>query len=249
MTRSDLQNKVALITGGSRSIGAAIALELAGRGANIVINYVSNAKAAQEVESEIVAKGGAAISVQGDISKQEDVSRLIDATIKRFGHIDILVNNAALMGTKNFPNIDVAHFNEMFGVNVLGLILVTQTALPYFPATGGRIINLSSRVAFSGGPTMVYPATKAAIIRLTRSLAHELGPRHITVNCVAPGMTETEGSANLPDGYRERTLSQTPLGRIGQPDDIAAIVGFLASEESRWLTGRTLLADGGMTDY
>ncbi|MDP3173907.1 MAG: 3-oxoacyl-ACP reductase family protein [Phenylobacterium sp.] len=250
MARSDLQDKVALITGGSRSIGAAIAVELAGRGAKVVVNFVSNATAAKDVVRVIESNGGTAISVQADVSEQSDVVTLIDETVKRFERIDILVNNAAMQRRQPFPNVDPIYFHEMFGTNVLGPIMVTQASLPHFPASGGRIINLSSRVSFSGGSgDTVYAATKAAVRRLTRSFAKELGPRNITVNCVAPGMIETEGSADLPPGYRERTLSETPLGRIGQSDDIAAIVGFLASGESRWLTGRTLLADGGKSDY
>ena len=247
----DLKDKVALITGASRSIGAAIAIALAERGAKVVINYLSNEKAAKDVERQIVEKGGVAVTIQGDVGKQADVKALIEQTVARFGRIDILVNNAAMMGQLPDSEIDPEYFRQMFEANVLGPIMMTQNAAPHFPRSGGRVINISSRTAFGGGPVnMVYASAKAAVRRLTHSFAKELGPRNITVNCVAPGMTETQGTQErLSSAYRENTLKQTPLGRIGVPEDIAPIVAFLASDDSRWLTGRTLLADGGMNDY
>lgn len=248
---NDLTDKVALITGASRAIGAAIAILLAERGAKVVINYLSNEKGAKDIERQIVDKGGIAVIIQGDVSKEADVKSMIEQTVARFGRIDILVNNAAMQEQPPHPNIDPEYFRRMFDTNVLGPIMMTQNAVPHFPESGGRIINLSSRVSFGGGSVnMVYAAGKAAVRRLTHSFAKELGPKNITVNCVAPGMTETEGSAQrLTQAYRENTLKQTPLGRIGTPEEIAAIVGFLASDHARWLTGRTLLADGGMNDY
>jgi len=248
----DLEDKVALITGASRGIGAAIAIALAERGAKVVINYLSNEKAAKDVERQIVEKGGVAVTIQGDVGKQADVRALIEQTVARFGRIDILVNNAAMMGPSPHPEIDPEYFRQMFDANVLGPIMMTQNAVPHFPEAGGRIINISSRTAFGGGPVnmVLYASAKAAVRRLTHSFAKELGPRNITVNCVAPGMTETQGiQERLSSAYRESTLKQTPLGRIGLPEDIAPIVAFLASDDARWLTGRTLLADGGMNDY
>jgi 3-oxoacyl-[acyl-carrier protein] reductase len=245
-----LRGKVAVVTGASKGIGAAIARHLAEEGAAVVVNYSSSKEAADRVVTQITAQGGRAIAVQGNVAKQADITRLFGETRKAFDKLDILVNNAGIYEFAPLENITAEHFHKLFDLNVLGLILTTQEAVKHFGPAGGAIVNISSVVAGSPVATAsVYSATKAAVDAVTRSLAKELGPRKIRINSVNPGMIETEGlhGAGIADSdFRKATEAQTPLGRIGQPDDIAPAVVFLASPDSAWVTGETLFISGGL---
>jgi 3-oxoacyl-[acyl-carrier protein] reductase len=244
-----LTGKVAIVTGASKGIGAAIALDLASEGAAVVVNYASSKEGADRVVNEVVRKGGKAIAVQGDIAKKGDIERLFSQAISTFGKLDILVNNAGVYEFAPLENVTPEHFRKMFDLNVLGLILACQEAAKRFGPGGGSIINISSVAATSSPPTTsVYSATKAAVDAVTRSLAKELGPRNIRVNSINPGMVETEGvrsSGIAESDFRKQVEAQTPLGRIGQPRDIAPAVVFLASSDSSWITGETLYISGG----
>jgi 3-oxoacyl-[acyl-carrier protein] reductase len=244
-----LDEKVAVVTGASKGIGSAIAEDLAAAGAAVVLNYASSRAGADAVVKRIQQSGGKAIAVQADVSKLEDVRRLFAETKRAFGTVDILVNNAGVYEFAPLEAITADHFHKQFDLNVLGLLWATQEAVKYFGPAGGSIINLGSVVSTTALPNAaVYSGTKAAVNAITRSLARELGPRKIRVNAVCPGMVETEGvhSAGLADGdFRKQTETQTPLGRIGQPRDIAPAVVFLASPESAWTTGETLYISGG----
>jgi 3-oxoacyl-[acyl-carrier protein] reductase len=245
-----LKGKVAVVTGSSKGIGAAIAEHLAAAGAAVAVNYSSDKKGADRVVSGIAEKGGKAVAVQADMTKKEDVVRLFDETVKAFGRLDLLVNNAGIYKFSPLEDITEEHFHTQFNVNVLGLILASQQAVKYFGPAGGSIINISSVVSTLTPPTgAVYCATKAAVDAVTRVLAKELGPRKIRVNAVNPGMVETEGThvAGITEGdFRAQTEAKTPLGRIGQPQDIAPVVVFLASSDAAWVTGETLAASGGL---
>ncbi len=245
-----LTGKVAVVTGASKGIGASIALHLAGEGAAVVVNYASSKEGADRVVGEIVRKGGKAIAVQANVAKQADIQRLFAETKKAFGKLDILVNNAGIYEFAPLEAITEEHFHKHFNLNVLGLILATQEGVKHFGPGGGNIINISSVAATAGLPgTSVYSATKAAVDAVTKSLAKELGPRKIRVNSINPGMVETEGvhSAGIADSdFRKQTEAQTPLGRIGQPQDIAPAAVFLASSDSAWVTGETLYISGGL---
>jgi len=247
---SKLAGKVAVVTGASKGIGASIALHLAAEGASVVVNYASSKAGAEKVVAEIKKKGGKAIAVQADVAKQADIQRLFAETKKEFDKVDILVNNAGIYEFAPLENITPEHFHKHFDLNVLGLILATQEAAKHFGNRGGAVINISSVAADLAPPTTaVYSATKAAVNAITRSLAQELGPRKIRVNSVNPGMVETEGthSAGITDSdFRKQTEAQTPLGRIGKPQDIAPAVVFFASDDSSWLTGETLYISGGL---
>jgi 3-oxoacyl-[acyl-carrier protein] reductase len=246
-----LSGKVAVVTGASKGIGAAIARQLADEGASVVVNYSSSKAGAEKVASDITAKGGTAIAVQANVANKADIDRLFSETKKAFGQLDILVNNAGIYEFMPLEQITAEHFHKQFDVNVLGLLLTTQEALKYFGPTGGSIINLSSLVSgtFAAANGSVYSATKAAVDAITHSLSKELGARKIRVNAIRPGMVSTEGlhSAGFAGGDFEKSLaSQTPLGRIGQPQDISGAAVFLASADSSWITGETLLIAGGL---
>ncbi len=243
-----LANKVAVVTGASKGIGAAIAKHLASEGASVVVNYASSQTAAENVVAEILNNGGSAIAVQADVSKKEDIDRLFSATQSKFGTIDILVNNAGIYTPAPIEDISEDHFHKQVDLNVLGLILTTQQALNHFSSQGGSIINISSLVSTMAFPGLaVYNATKSAVDSITRTFAKELAARQIRVNSVNPGMVETEGlkSTGMSE-QKDSVAAMTPLGRIGTPDDIAPAVVFFASNESSWITGETLFITGGM---
>jgi 3-oxoacyl-[acyl-carrier protein] reductase len=246
-----LSGKVAVVTGASKGIGAAIARHLATEGAAVVVNYASSKAGADKVVAEITGQGGRAVAVQADVSKPADVRRLFAEAKQAFGRLDVLVNNAGIYEFAPLEEVTPEHFHKVFDLNVLGLLLTTQEAVKHFGPSGGSVINISSVVATAAPPgTSVYSATKAAVDAVTRSLAKELGPRQVRVNSINPGMVETEGTtsagitANESD-FRKQFEAQTPLGRIGQPQDIGPAAVFLASPESGWITGETLYIAGG----
>jgi 3-oxoacyl-[acyl-carrier protein] reductase len=245
-----LVNKVAIVTGASKGIGAGIAKSLAAEGASVVVNYASSKEGADRVVAEIKGKGGKAIAVQGDVSKQADISRLFTETKKAFGRLDIVVNNAGVYEFAPLGEVTEASFHKMFDLNVLGLILTSQEALKYFGSEGGSIINIGSAASSLTPPTTVtYTATKGAVDVVTRTLSKELGPKKIRVNSINPGMVETEGTHSfgiIGSDFQKGFESQTPLGRIAQPDDIGPIAVFLASDDSGWLTGELVSASGGL---
>jgi 3-oxoacyl-[acyl-carrier protein] reductase len=245
-----LAGKVAVVTGASKGIGAEIARHLAAEGAAVVVNYSSSKEGADKVVGDITKKGGKAIAVQANVAKEADIRRLFSETKKAYDHVDILVNNAGVYEFAPIEAVTAEHFHKMFDLNVLGLLLTTQEAVKHFGSKGGSIINISSVAATSAPPTTsVYSATKGAVNSITRSLAQELGPKKIRVNSINPGMVETEGvhAAGIAESdFRKQTEAQTPLGRIGQPVDIAPAAVFLASDESSWLTGESLYITGGL---
>ena len=245
-----LAGKVAIVTGASKGIGAEIARQLADEGASVVVNYSSSREGAERVVAEILGKGGKAVAVKANVSKQEEVESLFAQAKKAFGTLDILVNNAGIYVFGSIDDFTAEHFHSQFDLNVLGLMFATQQAVKHFGPAGGSIINISSIVATLAPPNIsVYSATKAAVNAITRSLAQELGPRKIRVNSVNPGLIETEGthSAGIMDSdFKKQTEIQTPLGRIGKPQDIASVVTFLASPDSGWITGESLYATGGV---
>jgi 3-oxoacyl-[acyl-carrier protein] reductase len=244
-----LAGKVAVVTGASKGIGAAIAKQLAAEGASVVVNYASSKTGAEQVVADINGTGGKAIAVQGDVAKQADIKRLFAEAKKAFGQLDILVNNAGIYDMLPLEKITEEHFHKHFNLNVLGLVLTMQEAVKHFGLEGGSIINTSSVVSTLGIPGgSVYSATKAAVDAVTRSLAKELGPRKIRVNSINPGMVETEGTHSagiIESDFRKQVEATTPLGRIGQPQDVAPAVAFLASSDSSWITGETLYISGG----
>ena len=245
-----LQGQVAVVTGASKGIGAAIADELAAAGAAVVVNYASSKAGADAVVERIRRSGGKAVAVQADVSKLADVRRLFAETKKAFGTLDILVNNAGVYEFGSLEAINAEHFHKQFDLNVLGLLLTTQEAVKLFGPSGGSIINMSSFAATSAPPqTSVYSGSKAAVNAITRSLAQELGPRKIRVNAVSPGVIETEGlhaAGIVGSDFQKQAEAQTPLGRIGQPQDIAPAVVFLASADSAFITGETHCITGGL---
>jgi len=247
---SKLAGKVAVVTGASKGIGAGIAKGLAAAGAAVVVNYASSREGADRVVAEITGGGGKAIAVQGDVSKAADVQRLFAETKKAFGSLDVLVNNAGVYQFGPLEDVTEAEFHREFNTNVLGLLLVTQEAVKHFGAEGGSVINISSTATHMNMPTtVVYTATKGAVDSITRVLAKELGPKKIRVNSINPGGVETEGThamGIIGSDFETQLVAQTPLGRLGQPEDIAPVAVFLASADSGWLTGEILLASGGM---
>ena len=247
---SSLKGKVAVVTGASKGIGAGIARELAAAGASVVVNYATSKDDADRVVAEILNQNGKAIAVQGDVSKAADVKRLFAETKKAFGSLDVLVNNAGVYAFQPLEAITEQEFYRHFNINVLGLILATQEALKYFGPSGGSVINIGSVATTQLLPaTAVYTATKGAVDTVTPVLAKELGPKKIRVNSINPGATETEGahaSGLIGTELMNQLIAQTPLGRIGQPRDVALLALFLASAESEWLTGQIIQASGGL---
>jgi len=246
---SKLKGKVAVVTGASKGIGAAIATALAAEGASVVVNYASSKAGADAVVANIKAAGGKAVAVHGDVSKSADAQALVDAAVKQFGGLDILVNNSGVYGFAPLEAITEADFHRHFNINVLGLLLTTQAAVPHL-GEGSSIINIGSVVTRTTPPgSAVYTATKGAVDAITGVLSRELGTRKIRVNALNPGMIETEGAHSagfIGSDFETGVVAQTPLGRIGQPTDIASIAVFLASNDSSWLTGEQLLAGGGV---
>jgi 3-oxoacyl-[acyl-carrier protein] reductase len=244
-----LAGKVAVVTGASKGIGAAIAKQLAADGAAVVVNYASSKAGADKVVAEITGAGGKAVAIQGDVANKAGIERLFSGAKSAFGKLDILVNNAGVYEFGALEQITEEHFHKQFNLNVLGLLLSTQEAVKLFPATGGNVINISSLVStLAPANAAVYSATKGAVDTITLSLARELGARKIRVNAVRPGLVETEGtvSSGFTEGeFHDQYVKNAPLGRIGQPRDIATAVSYLASDDSSWVTGETLLVSGG----
>jgi 3-oxoacyl-[acyl-carrier protein] reductase len=245
---SDLKGKVAVVTGASKGIGAAIAKSLSTAGAAVVVNYTSSKEDADRVVARIKANGGEAIAVKGDVTKADDVRRLFAETEEAFNRLDVLINNAGVYKFVPLDEITEDEFHREFNINVLGTLLATKEAVKYFRSNGGSVINMSSVSSSGSAQAAIYSGTKGAIDAITRGLAAELGPQKIRVNAIAPGEVETEGThrAGLIGGdFEKEMIAHTPLGRIGQPDDIARVAVFLASDDSAWLTGERLTASGG----
>lgn len=243
-----MKDKVVVVTGGSRGIGAAIARRFAAAGSGVVIGYRSDADAAARVLAEIGESSAEGLAIKADISDENGARELVSRTVARFGRIDVLVNCAGVAPYRTFESVDAAHVRAVFDANVLGTVLVTQASLPHLTAPGGRIVNFSSALAFRPIPTSsIYAASKGAIVTLSHALSKELGPRGITVNTIAPGVIETEMTSAILAERGANIVASTPLQRIGQPDDIAGIALFLASADAGWMTGRTIIADGGVT--
>jgi 3-oxoacyl-[acyl-carrier protein] reductase len=246
---SELKGKVAIVTGASKGIGAAIAKGLGAAGAAVVVNYASSKDGADRVVKDITGKGGKAIAVKGDVSKVADVKRLFAETKKAFGAPDVLVNNAGIYTFAPLEAVTEDEFHREFNTNVLGPILTTQEALKHFGPEGGSVINISSVASESAPPnSVVYSATKGAVDTISRVLGKELGARNIRVNTIAPGGVETEGTHSagvIGSDFEKQIVAGTPLGRLGQPDDIAKVAVFLASDSARWLTGERITASGG----
>jgi len=244
---SKLTGKVAVVTGASKGIGAGIAKALAAEGASVVVNYASSKAGADAVVAAISAAGGTAVAFGGDVSKAADAHGIIDAAIRSYGRLDILVNNSGVYEFAPIEDVTEESFHKHFNINVLGLLLITKEAVKHL-GEGGSIINIGSVASRITSPgTVVYTATKGAVDAITGVLARELGPRKIRVNALNPGMIETEGTKDfLGTDFEKALVAQTPLGRVGQPKDIASIAVFLASDDSAWLTGEQLLAGGGL---
>lgn len=244
-----LEGKVAVVTGASKGIGAEIARHLAAEGASVVVNYASSKAGADKVVADITSKGGKAVAVGGDVSRKADAEAIIEAAVKNYGRLDILVNNSGVYEFAPIEQITEESFHRLFNINVLGLLLTTQAAVKHLKE-GGSVINIGSGVSRVTPPnTAVYTATKGAVDAITGVLSKELGPKKVRVNSINPGLVDTEGARTLGVIGSEMEagfVSQTPLGRAGRPSDIAAIAVFLASDDAGWLTGETLLAAGGM---
>lgn len=245
-----VSGKVAIVSGASKGIGAAIARSLAAEGASVIVNYATSKEGADRVVEQIAGQGGKAVAVQANVAEQADVERLFATAMEVFGRLDILVNNAGIYEWATLGTITEAHFHRQFNLNVLGVLLMSQEALKYFGDQGGSILNISSVASTYAPPgSAVYSATKGAVDSLTKVLSKELGPRGIRVNAINPGMVDTEGvrAAGFADrDFRQQVEAQTPLGRIGQPEDIGPAAVFLASEDSAWITGETLIIAGGL---
>lgn len=243
-----LEGKVAIVTGASKGIGASIARHFAKEGAKIVVNYATSKEGAEKVVKEIETEGGKAVAVQADMSKPADIKRLFEEAKKAFKTIDILVNNAGIYHFAPLEEVTPEHFHEQFNINVLGLLLASQEAAKEFGNRGGNIINVSSVATVGIEHAAVYSATKAAVDAITHTLAQELGPRKIRVNSINPGMIETEGTISggfTNSEFRRDVEKTTPLGRIGQVDDVAPVAVFLASDDAKWVTGETIFISGG----
>ncbi len=245
-TTARLAGRNAIVTGGSRGIGAAVARRLAADGARVAVVYRSNSNEADAVVRAIREAGAEAIAVQADVADTASVNAMVTTVREAFGAIDILVNNAGILENQPVGNIDQASFDAQFRTNAFSTILVTQAVLPHVPARGGRIVNVSSSLVYRPRAGLsVYAASKAAVGALTHAFALELGPRNITVNAVAPALTRTDMTAPIPDEVKAHMRAATPLGRLAEPEDIADAIAFLASDDARWITGRTLMTDGG----
>jgi 3-oxoacyl-[acyl-carrier protein] reductase len=248
--QSKLAGKTALVTGASKGIGASIAKHLAAAGASVVVNYASSKAGADKVVAEIIADGGKAVAIHGDVSKPADITRLVTEAKAAFGQLDILVNNAGIYEFLPLEGITTEHYHRIFNINVLGLLLTTQEAVKHFPATGGSIINVGSVVTDLTPPmSAVYTGTKGAVDAITGVLAKELGPKGIRVNALNPGLTITEGTHTggiAGSDMEKNAVKNTPLGRAGQPQDIAKAAVFLASDDSGWVTGELLRVGGGI---
>ena len=245
---SDLEGKVAVVTGASKGIGAAIAKSLSASGAAVVVNYAFGKEGADRIVADIKANGGKAIAVKADVTKAADVHRLFAETKKAFDRLDVLVNNAGIYKFLPLEEITEDEFHREFNINVLGTLLATKEAVKHFGPNGGSIINISSTASAGEAQDAIYSGTKGAVDAITRGLAAELGPRKIRVNAIAPGEVETEGTHSggiIGSDFEKAMIARTPLGRIGQPDDVARVAVFLASEDSAWLTGERLTAAGG----
>jgi len=246
---SKLKGKVAIVTGASKGIGAAVAKSLAAEGASVVVNYSSSKEGADRVVAAIEKGGGTAVAIGANVSRKNEIERLFAETKKNFGRLDIVVNNAGIYEFAPIEAVTEEHFHKQFDLNVLGLILASQQAAKHFGPEGGSIVNISSIASTSRIPySTVYSATKAAVDAATRALSAELGPRKIRVNAINPGMVDTEGyrSAGINESdLRKQVEAQTPLGRIGTPEDIAPAVVFFASSDSAWITGESLYITGG----
>jgi 3-oxoacyl-[acyl-carrier protein] reductase len=247
----ELNGKVAVVTGASKGIGAAIARGLAAEGAAVVVNYASSRDDAERVVAEIKGNGGKAISVKADVSKAAEVEKLFAETKKAFGGLDVLVNNAGVYRFAPLEELTEDEFHRQFNINVLGTLLASREALKYFGSDGGSVINISSIASRNPMPAaVVYSATKGALDTATRALAKELGPRNIRVNAINPGGVETEGARQLGiigSDFEKQMVARTPLGRLGQPNDIAKVAVFLASPASGWMTGETIAVGGGFS--
>jgi len=249
MKNEKLHGKVAVVTGASKGIGAGIAKHLAAAGAAVVVNYASSKEGAEQVVKEITKRGGKAIAVQADVSSKAEIQRLFTETKKAFGRLDVLVNNAGVYQFASLEEVTEKEFHRQFNTNVLGVILTTQEAVKHVGPDGGSVINISSVASTSGLPgTVTYSATKGAVDVVTQVLANELGPKKIRVNAINPGGVETEGFHAMGikgSDFEKQMIAKTPLGRLGQPDDIGPVAAFLASSESGWVTGETLRVAGG----
>ena len=245
-----LSGKVAVVTGASKGIGARIAKDLAAEGASVVVNYASSKQGADKVVGEITAKGGKAIAVHADVSKEQDIKRLFAETKQAYGKLDILVNNAGVYEFQPLDQITAESFNRQFGTNVLGLLLTTKEAVGYFGSEGGSVINISSVVTSLLPPaSAIYTSTKAGVDAITVILSKELGPKGIRVNAINPGLIETEGvhsAGIMGSDFEKGAIAQAPLGRIGQPDDISPAAVFLASQDAKFVTGQMLNVSGGV---
>ncbi|MCB8876421.1 SDR family NAD(P)-dependent oxidoreductase [Acidisoma silvae] len=245
---SKLSGKVALVTGASKGIGAAIATALAADGAAVAVNYASDKAGADKTVAAITAAGGRAVAVQGSVADAGE--KIVAETVAAFGKIDVLVNNAGVYAMLPLANVTAAEFHRQFDTNVLGLLLTTQAAVKHFPEQGGSIINISSVVSRITPPgASIYNATKGAVDAITHTLAKELGPQNIRVNAINPGLVETEGTHTagfIGSDFANAAVAQTPLGRMGQPQDIGPVAAFLASDDSRWVTGETIIVAGGV---
>lgn len=244
-----LTGKVAVVTGASKGIGAAIAKALAQEGAAVVVNYASSKAGAEAVVQAITKAGGKAVAVHGDVAKAADAQALVEAAVKQFGRLDVLVNNSGVYEFSPIEEITEAHYHRIFDINVLGVLLVTQAAAKHL-GEGGSVINISSAVTSLYPPnSAVYTGTKGALDAITGVLANELGARKIRVNAINPGIVETEGTVTagfIGSDFEKGAVAQTPLGRTGRPDDIAGVAVFLASDDARWLTGEKITASGGL---
>jgi 3-oxoacyl-[acyl-carrier protein] reductase len=249
MSKGRLQGKVAVVTGASKGIGAGIARALGAEGASVVVNYANDKKGAEKTAAAIVESGGKALAVQGDVAKAADVKRVFSETQNAFGKLDVLVNNAGVFNFFPLEQLEEAEFHRQFNTNVLGLLLTTQAALEHFNDKGGSVINVSSVASQARLPgASVYAATKGAVDSITRVLGAELAGRNIRVNTLAPGGVETEGTHTagiIGSDFEKAMVATTPLGRIGQPEDIAKVAVFLASDDSAWLTAERIVAAGG----
>jgi len=247
---SKLTGRVAVVTGASKGIGAAIAKQLAADGASVVVNYSTSREGADKVVADIKKAGGQATAIGASVAKEAEIEALFAETKKTYGKVDILVNNAGVYGFAPLEQLTLEEYSRQFSTNVYGLLATTKAALPHFPAEGGSIINISSVVSTLAPPaSSVYSSTKGAVDTITKSLAKELGARKIRVNAINPGLVITEGTQSAGfegSDFERNTVAETPLGRVGQPQDIAPPVAFLASDDARWITGETIYVGGGL---